>query len=175
MRKVTGILALLVALGGLWGCKKGNPPADTPAKPRPAAHKVDGAALLKAYEVVRVALAADDLKATQAGAAALAKTAGQEAGHAAGVEQKTLQEMAAAAGKVAAAKDFDAARLAFGEMSKHTISFVVADKARTSGVTAYQCPMAKGYKKWVQLDKDMANPYMGKKMLKCGGKDKLIP
>jgi hypothetical protein len=35
--------------------------------------------------------------------------------------------------------------------------------------------MARGYQKWVQTGDDMANPYMGKRMLKCGGKVKLEP
>jgi hypothetical protein len=32
--------------------------------------------------------------------------------------------------------------------------------------------MAKGYRKWVQADQQLANPYMGKEMLVCGGESK---
>ncbi len=164
----------ILLFGGLWGCKKDNPPPENRTA-APTAQKVDAAALLKGYEVVRVALAADDLKATQAGAAALAKAASTQASAAKGDEQKTLQSLAQTAQKVGSSKDFDAARLAFGEMSKQTLLLIAADTGRKQGVTAYQCPMAKGYKKWIQLDQEMANPYMGKRMLKCGGKDSLAP
>jgi len=167
------VLFVLLAFG-ISGCKKDNPPVDK----RSAAivtQKVDASALLKGYEVVRVALAADDMKATQAGGAALAKMASTQTNAAKGEEQKTLQRLTQTAQKVATSKDFDAARLAFGEMSKQTLLLIATDTGRKQGVTAYQCPMAKGYKKWIQLDQEMANPYMGKSMLKCGGKDTLAP
>jgi hypothetical protein len=35
--------------------------------------------------------------------------------------------------------------------------------------------MAEGYQKWVQVSSEMANPYMGKKMLKCGSEATWIP
>ena len=32
----------------------------------------------------------------------------------------------------------------------------------------YECPMAKGYKKWVQVSEGVSNPYMGSAMPQCG-------
>ena len=82
-----------------------------------------------------------------------------------------VDAIAAAAEKLVGAADIEASRgEAFGSMSKHTLSVVVMAKDLGEGITAYRCPMAKAYKKWIQLDAEMANPYMGKRMLKCGAK-----
>jgi threonine/homoserine/homoserine lactone efflux protein len=32
----------------------------------------------------------------------------------------------------------------------------------------FECPMAKGYKRWVQPTDELENPYMGQEMLTCG-------
>lgn len=183
------VLAIaLVCLFALTGCPKKNKGHDhkghdhkghkhnTRSTPRKAAKPATRAKapkqdLTSQYEVVRKALAADDLKATLAGAKALGAWA---ATMKTSPQAKTYTEIAAAAKKLAATKDFAAARLAFGDLSKHTITLLTATK-QTKGLTAYSCPMAKGYKKWLQADNDMANPYMGKRMLKCGGKTALTP
>ena len=36
------------------------------------------------------------------------------------------------------------------------------------GRYAFECPMAKGYQKWVQTTPNLQNPYFGSEMLSCG-------
>jgi Cu(I)/Ag(I) efflux system membrane fusion protein len=169
------ILFVFLALALLQGCKqktvtktqpvKVRKPAKAKPTSRPKATKASFQWLVPSYEVIRKALAADDLKAAQAGAKVLA-------GKAEAATQSALQK---AGLSLAGAKDPAAARLAFGVLSKHTFQLLKANAGLKKGLTAYQCPMAKGYKKWLQADANMANPYMGKRMLKCGGKTTFAP
>ena len=124
------------------------------------------------YEQMRAAAAADSLERTQKAAAALATAASKL--KVAAAHQRTLAELGKWAGKVAQSKDMAAARLDFGQVSRQLITLLVAHPRAAAGLTAYQCPMAKGYKKWVQAG-EMANPYMGARMLRCGGKTKMEP
>ncbi len=64
--------------------------------------------------------------------------------------------------------DLVKARAAFGELSRAVVAVVAADPSLQPGRFLFQCPMAKGYQRWVQLEEKMANPYMGKRMLECG-------
>ncbi len=163
-------LATMAGMLVLTGCKKGKkttPKKVTQKTKTPTARKAPAAAgnwTMKAYEVVRVALAADNLADAQKGAKALAEKAKGKA---------AFSKIGEAAKKLAGAKDIANARLAFGNLSKNLIAYISANPKHSKGVTAYECPMAKGYKKWLQADAKMANPYMGKKMLTCGGKTKL--
>ena len=106
------------------------------------------------YEQVRVALAADNF----ADASAHAKGLAQRAEAAAGVEAKK------AADELAAAKNIEDARKAFGDLS--TLLVPVFQAASIPGTTAYTCPMKQ--KPWMQKGDKMANPYYGKSMLTCG-------
>lgn len=135
------------------------------AKPGAAEAKGGGQATaartaLEGYEGVRKGLAADDYAATKAAAAKLA--AGGSA-------------LAASAKTIAAAAELEAARAAFGPLAKAALTLAKAHPSAVKGGQAYLCPMAKGYQKWLQLDADMANPYMGKRMLKCGTKEAMTP
>lgn len=180
--RLFGFLCLSLGLNlVLGGCKRDQHSGHThgsatsnPAKPRTAATPASKDAIIEGYEVVRKALAADDLAATKKGSLALASLAKASGGSAAEADKGRLAGMAAEAAKLAEAGDFDKARLVFGDLSKHVLGYASEDK-RKAGITAYSCPMAKGYKKWLQADADMANPYMGKAMLKCGGKTNLVP
>jgi membrane fusion protein, copper/silver efflux system len=49
------------------------------------------------------------------------------------------------------------------------VTLLATDKALAKGLRVFECPMVQGYRKWVQPSDEMANPYMGKKMLACGG------
>jgi hypothetical protein len=78
-----------------------------------------------------------------------------------------------ASGIVAASKtltgagSIETARQAFGELT--TVLFKYADDNKLSlgpGVRRAYCPMVK--KSWAQKDGQIANPYAGKKMLRCG-------
>ena len=124
------------------------------------------------YGQLRAALAADSLAGAQKAAAGLAAAAGKA--KVAAEHKRTLAEVGKWAAKVAAAKDMAAARMDFGQTSRQLITLLVAHPRAATGLTAYRCPMASGYKKWVQSG-DMANPYMGARMLRCGGKTKMEP
>ena len=154
-----------------------QPAAATPTAAKPAAAKgtegaKDAAAVvasaarraLMQYEKVRKALAADDL--------AGAKTA---AGAFSAMSEPAAAPLVKVAAAITEAKDIAAARLAFGPLAKAALTVASSDKEAGKGGLAWQCPMAKGYQKWLQLDPDMANPYMGKRMLKCGGRVPLSP
>lgn len=72
-------------------------------------------------------------------------------------------------------EDLKAARMQFKAFSDALIPLVQIAPP-TSGVAPilYQanCPMAKA--SWLQTDKEVANPYMGQKMLRCGEVQKTI-
>lgn len=148
-----------------FGCGKSPQATTTPIKdPVPmvetkAAAPTPATATLAAYERVRVLLAADEIKGVGEAARALETEATKA--------QYTV--VAAHASKLAAAADLDAARAEFGEVSREIVALLAKDPALAKGQHVFECPMAKGYRKWVQPNEDMANPYMGKKMLACGG------
>ncbi|MCB9730943.1 MAG: DUF3347 domain-containing protein [Deltaproteobacteria bacterium] len=130
-------------------------------------------AIAAAYETARAALADDDFAHAKAGAAALTKAAKVEPSE--GHLGHHYEPIAKAAATFADAKDIEAARLIFGEISKAFIGLVAADKHLGRGLHAFTCPMAKGYKKWVQTTEKVANPYMGKTMGQCGSKTEMQP
>ncbi|MGM0578853.1 MAG: hypothetical protein ACQEXJ_24230 [Myxococcota bacterium] len=123
-------------------------------------------AQLKAYDAVRAALADDDLDAARAAAGKLAEAA---------KGAKGLEGLASDAATVKAAGDLKEARQGFGQASRHLLAWLAEHPDAAEGVYAFQCPMAKPYGKWVQLEREMANPYMGKKMLHCGKKTEVAP
>jgi hypothetical protein len=175
-----GILSVLLCVAVFsWtvGCKKEQaPPAGGKETKEAKAPAKVASSLVQDYEVIRLALAADSLEKTHQGAEALAKQALAAASSAAAEDQPILRAAALAAQKIKENKDIEAIRnTSFGDLSKEVLRYIVREEGRKKGVTAYQCPMAKGYKKWIQRDDTMANPYMGKRMLKCGGKDTLAP
>ncbi|MCB9735286.1 MAG: DUF3347 domain-containing protein [Deltaproteobacteria bacterium] len=133
--------------------------ATSAAPAAPAGAVVDG------YLDVHAALFADDLAAAQTAAKALAAKA----------DAKAHADLARAAGAVAAAKDLDAARLAFGDASKALLTALAAAPGSGVGLHAFTCPMAKGYQKWVQRVDEVRNPYMGKRMPRCGSHAELTP
>jgi len=147
-------LALLAVLT-LATAAHAAPPAAAPAA-SPA---------LDAYLAVSDALFVDDLPAAQRAAATLAAAA----------DKAPLGDLAKAAAALAKAADLDAARLAFGDASKALIVHLVAHPGDAAGLHAFRCPMAKGFKKWVQRSETLANPYMGQRMPRCGGPTPLEP
>ena len=64
--------------------------------------------------------------------------------------------------------DLKVVRVAFGELSRGVVGAIAADPTLQVGRFLYQCPMAKGYQRWVELKPRMENPYMGSRMLECG-------
>lgn len=184
MKRSVYILGVMFFFGtsALLGCKKNNKQAtkskatNKQAPTKRIKPKADtGVWVVKAYEVVRLALAADKLATAKQGAAALAKEVETKRKAANPKDKAALEGMLSAGNQLAKVNDFAKARLTFGELSKYLILFLTRAPSRTKGLTAYQCPMAKGYKKWLQADAQMANPYMGKRMLLCGGKTSMKP
>jgi membrane fusion protein, copper/silver efflux system len=112
---------------------------------------------LDAYEGVRAKLAADENPA--------------EAAHALGAaaEAAKLGELAGSAHALAKTTSLGEARSVFATVSKHVVALIAANPSLVRGHYVFECPMVKGYNKWVQVSQDMANPYMGKAMLACGG------
>lgn len=150
-------------------------PATTEEQPLPP-HELDAAALealratFGAYEEIRARLAGDTLDGVAPAARRIEQTleaARQSVKDAPRIEQ-TLGDGARAAKALAGETKIDAARRAFGDVSRALVSIAGADARLSQGKHVFECPMAEGYNKWVQSSPQMANPYMGEKMLLCG-------
>ena len=188
MMKMTATLALTLILAAA-GCSKkdsdtkakkpakptttqkqtgnaGNMPA---TKPGPAADVAD---VLKTYEAIRALLAADNT----AGVAEHAKTLAAQAGsaNAPAPAKAALTQLAGAADALAKAPaaDIGAVRMRFGHVSKAVVALLDASPADAKSYHVFECPMAKGYKRWAQPNAKLENPYMGKEMLACGSEVK---
>lgn len=105
---------------------------------------------LSAYEQVSQALANDDLAAAKKAATDLKSQAG---------DNKSLGEHA---DEVAKSDSIKTARQHFKAVSTDAIKLAQGKP----GYYVMTCPMAKG--DWVQSNKQIRNPYMGKEMLECG-------
>jgi hypothetical protein len=113
--------------------------------------------VLDPYLQVQTALAADSLSGAQTAAKALSAQAAKLG--------PALKTVLAPADKLAAAADIKAARTAFGELSDAMIGIAGAGTGG-KGVRVAYCPMVK--KSWLQKDGEIANPYYGSSMLRCG-------
>lgn len=186
-RRIQTLLASFIATSLAAGCSKSQPDdRETPpaaaaeepapqaaAEPMPApapAPETDAAAALSAYETVREALAQDDLKAAAKAASTLEAVSTSAAAGADGDDKAQLEAVAKAAAQLAAtpAEDDPAMRKAFGDVSQAVVAMLEADPALRDGLHLFECPMAPGYRKWVQPDEMLENPYMGTKMSSCG-------
>lgn len=157
------------------GCDKSNDvPKSEPAATgeSTAAPAVEGAsvdAVLGAYESIRALLARDETAGVAEKAGSLETAARGAAGRSSGHVGARLVALANAAGTLKGkAESLGEARKAFGEVSKQVVALISADPALQKGRHVFECPMAKGYKKWVQTKGEIENPYMGKEMLECG-------
>jgi len=126
--------------------------------------------VLAAYESARVAFADDAIAKGLEDAAAIETAATAATGGASAPIAAMLRDIASAADalRATAGSDADAVRKAFGEVSRSIVGLVSAVPSLQGGLHMFECPMAQGYKRWVQPSTEMANPYMGKAMLKCG-------
>ena len=127
------------------------------------------------YEAIHKALAGDTLDGVADNARTIADLAGDtaekfSAGGAGVSEAKATQckallpKIESGATRVAAAKTLDEAREAFGELSGTMVQW--REMATGERPKVAFCPMVK--KKWLQESDQIANPYFGTKMLKCG-------
>lgn len=163
------------------------PPGKQPPSPPSAANEAPAAddapapdpdrvrVLIEAYEKARLGLALDDIQATRGGAEALRVAAAGFAATLDGAARNRLSALAEAAKGLGSTADFAAARLAFGKVSTQIIQ--LAHGAKLGGeVFVFQCPMVEqGEPRWLQSTAEMNNPYMGKRMPKCGGRVPLRP
>jgi hypothetical protein len=182
MSELKILVTILCCFG--TGCDRGAPDT-TSHKPAPAAVPASAVSIaepttdvpasvakaLGEYETIRELLAKDEHIGTGGPAAHLGAAARQAANTASPAQRPHLEAIAKAAHAVetAATSDIEAARRAFGELSRAVVALLATDAGLRKGRYIFECPMAEGYKKWVQLSKAIENPYMGKKMLSCGG------
>ncbi len=127
--------------------------------------------VLRAYEKIRAILADDKTKDLAASAEELSKSSAAAAAQGSAESKKHFEALSKTASdlKEKSAAGIDEARLAYGEVSRHLVALLTADPSLRKGLHVFECPMAAGYKKWVQKDAKISNPYMGKKMPRCGG------
>jgi len=126
--------------------------------------------ILKAYLIIPKSLAADKTDGVKESAKKISSLAkkldsstvtGKHAEHYKNIPVK-LQK---AADELAKAKDIAAMRNALKELSKPMAMW--ASMSKPKGVSVIYCSMAPG--SWLQKDNTtIANPYYGKKMLRCG-------
>lgn len=170
-------LGLVIAV---LGCSKANgetadAPAPVPAAAEPLPTTAQG--VLAGYEHVRALLASDQITAVSQPAKLLASAAGavSRAKHGASDAVYGRIETAAATLAVADVKDPDAVRRQFGEVSRGIVELLAGNEALRAGRFVFECPMAQGYRKWVQTTAAINNPYMGSKMLECGATSTWAP
>lgn len=139
-----------------------NEEAQAPASPAAASMRT----ILVAYERVRVRLAADDMSGVADAALEIQETSKKGSSESKTADFTALSNNAA---MLARSSSIESARSAFGELSRQLITMLANDKALARGLHVFECPMVSGYKKWVQPTEALENPYMGKRMLACGG------
>ena len=112
---------------------------------------------LERYEMIRSALAADDFAQAKQAAQTLA-----QAGHGHG-DAALAHGDTALAKEIANAGSIKAAREAFKKLSTSATK-IAADQ---DGYYVMNCPMTENGQ-WVQTTEEVANPYFGASMLRCG-------
>ncbi len=171
---------LCVALAGVPGCKKDEPAegepkqAFSPQVPGTLSSvKGEIEVISQSYEKARALLAADQIEAVS-GAADTLSTAALTAAVKAPNLRGQLNDIAQPAAdlKKMSKSDADAVRKQFGEVSRGYIALLMAEPGLQKGLHVFECPMAQGYKQWVQPSDKLENPYMGKAMLECGAPGK---
>lgn len=145
-------------------------PETAPAKPTDDSEKAGHFAkgMMDAYETCRTLLAGDktegigDCAKGIMDASKMSHARAPEAAHEhIGAVMKAAEALAAAP-----SDDIEKLRLSFGELSKSIVAMLGAAPEAAKGYHVFECPMAKGYKRWAQPTADMGNPYT--KMLTCG-------
>jgi hypothetical protein len=126
------------------------------------------ATMVELYVPMQEALAGDSDAKVKEQAAKIAAEAAATAGKT-GADKGSLEAVAAAA-KAMNATGIDALREQFKPLSTALAKLV--EKEAVAGYGIYFCPMADGY--WIQKRGDVANPYYGREMLRCGGEVKKV-
>jgi hypothetical protein len=132
------------------------------ARPARAAGSLEAAMqpILTEYLTIQKALAADKDAGVTAAAARLEKLAA-----ALKAKKSALpRDLKTAAGKLRQTRGLEKLREVFKELSKPMVSWALSSRPR--GVHVATCSMAKA--SWLQRETEIANPYYGSKMLRCG-------
>ena len=122
------------------------------------------------YEVLRGKLAADTLDGVPGAAQAMAQELEEARTHAPEASAPLFEQAAQAAVSLRDEANIEAARIAFGRLSQALVAMAAQAPALQKGRFIFECPMAEGFNKWFQTTEQMANPYMGARMLKCGSR-----
>jgi hypothetical protein len=130
---------------------------------------------MQSYDSCRKLLAADkaNMKGCAAGISTNASAVMLGASDKAKPHAQATKVAADALAKLGA-DDIEKVRLAFGEVSRGMVALLKASPDEAKKYHVFECPMAKGYKRWAQIDGELKNPYMGSKMLSCGSKVALL-
>ncbi|MCD8138302.1 MAG: efflux RND transporter periplasmic adaptor subunit [Planctomycetaceae bacterium] len=137
--------------------------------------------LFECYFEIADALAADDVVTAKAAAGRITAWAGQFA-HAAGPDPDAdfpavMQGLAQRSSRLAGAANLENGRLAFRDLSG-TVT-LLARRYGTAGVPVRSmfCPMAfdDDGAFWLQREAQVANPYHGSEMLRCGWEVEILP
>lgn len=140
----------------------------------PEASRAPFGAMMAGYASIQTALAADKTDGIAAAAPAVAGAARLLGASSAEPSKTFYAAVATEADNLAVnAADITKARQSFGELSKAMISLLVANPDLAKGRVVVECPMTKTYKKWLQTDEKVRNPYYGATMLECGTISKL--
>ena len=116
--------------------------------------------VLDHYLMIQTELAKDSVKGLDEHANAIAKSVKAD-------DMKMLSlEVAKQAETLAKSKDLKSAREAFKPLSTSLIKYLTDNKAGKGSYHEAYCPMVKA--SWLQTEKNITNPYMGKGMLTCG-------
>lgn len=152
----------------------GTAPATPPSAAAPETLSAEGRQTithaLDAYEQIRAQLAADDVAGVTASADTLEKAAGEATSKVPERLRTHLQAVASSARslKEMSKEDASAVRRTFGDVSRSVVALLAAGPSLQQGRHVFECPMAQGYKKWVQPTAELSNPYMGTRMPSCG-------
>ena len=116
--------------------------------------------VLDHYLAIQKELAKDSIKGVDEHATAIAKAVKAD-------DMKMLSpDVAKQAETLAAAKDIKQAREADKPLSASLIKYLADNKAGKGVYHEAYCPMVKA--SWLQTEKAIKNPYMGRSMLGCG-------
>lgn len=141
---------------------EGHGATQTPAK-KPAPRQVftqPVQSVFDNYIRVQSTLANDSVEGIPTAAAAISKAV---RGDSMKKLPATLAEQADALGK---AKDLASARAAYKTLSDSLLAYLQTQKVPAGSYYVAYCPMAKA--SWIQSQKVVVNPYMGKSMIHCG-------
>lgn len=180
------VILLTVACSGEQGAKPAATASAEPSAAAPVTSTADAlaslpessrapfGAMMAGYGTIQTALSSDSTTGVDTAASAVAGAARVLESTATGPAKGQYGAIATEAASVASsASDLVKARQAFGELSKAVLALLVANPDLAKGRVVVECPMTSTYKKWLQTDEKVRNPYYGSTMLECGTVSKL--